>query len=504
MASLLIKNGLILTLDDQNTIYQHGDVHIVADRIQEIGSNLLADETTEVIDATGKLIMPGLNIAHAHSWGNLFKGLFDGKPLDIWILENNAPPDGWPFNDRQYYLRTMLGAADMIRNGATTVWDDLVITPDLNETIFSAYHQSGIRAVVTASMYDRAMPDRNIRIKQQLPTDLLNLLMKEPVYSTDEWLEIAELMLARWHNLDGRLVFSSSIAWPQGASDELILRAYEFAEKHDLAFLTHALETKAQQVLGQVFYKKSIIAHLSELGVLSPRTSIVHGIWVTEDDIRMLGDARASVIHNPSSNMLLGSGKMPYRELLNAGVNLALGVDEGYQSKWNPFEMMRLAALLHKTSTPDFRQWPTSLEILKIATRGSARSENLHQQIGKLAPGYKADLILLDLSSPTLSPLNNLPNQLVYHEDGSSVCTSIINGKIVMQDRKLLTMDLDAMLAETIEMMPGYWDRQLARDPLALSRKVVPYMQDVYNFAASLPTGINRWLEDEQSWLKPE
>ena len=166
--------------------------------------------------------------------------------------------------------------------------------------------------------------------------------------------------------------------------------------------------------------------------------------------------------------------------------------------------MMRLAALLHKTSTPDFRQWPTSLETLKIATRGSARSENLHQQIGKLAPGYKADLILLDLSSPTLSPLNNLPNQLVYHEDGSSVCTSIINGKIVMQDRKLLTMDLDAMLAETIEMMPAYWDRQLARDPLALSRKVVSYMQDVYNFAASMPTGINRWLEDEQSWLKPE
>ena len=212
----------------------------------------------------------------------------------------------------------MLGAADMIRNGATTVWDDLVITPDLNKTIFSAYHQSGIRAVVTASMYDRAMPDRNIRVKHQLPTDLLNLLMKEPVYSTDEWLEIAESMLARWHNLDGRLVFSSSIAWPQGASDELILGAFEFAEKHDLAFLTHALETKAQQVLGQVFYKKSIIAHLSELGVLSPRSSIVHGIWVTEDDIRMLGDAHASVIHNPSSNMLLGSGKMPYRELLNA------------------------------------------------------------------------------------------------------------------------------------------------------------------------------------------
>ena len=97
MASLLIKNGLILTLDDQNTIYQHGDVYIVADRIQEIGSNLLADETIQVIDATGELIMPGLNIAHAHSWGNLFKGLFDGKPLDIWILENNAPPDGSAF-----------------------------------------------------------------------------------------------------------------------------------------------------------------------------------------------------------------------------------------------------------------------------------------------------------------------------------------------------------------------------------------------------------------------
>jgi cytosine/adenosine deaminase-related metal-dependent hydrolase len=454
------------------------------------------------MDARGKLVMPGLNIAHAHSWGNLFKGLFDGKPLDIWILENNAPPDGWPFNSRQYYLRTMLGCADMIRSGATTVWDDLVITPDHNETIFKAYQESGMRAVLAASMYDRAFPDRNIRIKQQLPQDLLKLLMKEPVYSPDEWLDIAESMVAKWHNLDGRLVFSSSIAWPQGASDDLIMRAFEFAEKHDLAFLTHALETKAQQVLGQVFYKKSIIAHLNDLGVLGARSTIVHGIWITDADMRLLGDAHASVIHNPSSNMLLGSGRMPYRELLNAGVNIALGVDEGYQTKWNPFEMMRLSALLHKVSTPDTSQWPTSLEILKIATRGSARSENLHQQTGQLTPGYKADLILLDCSSPTLSPLNNLTNQLVYHEDGSSVCTSIINGNVVMQDRKLLTMDMDAMLTEARESMPAYWTAQLARDPLALSRKVIPLMEAVYRSAVATPTGINRWLEDERAWIE--
>ena len=111
MASLLIKHGLIFCLDDQDTILEDGDIWIRGDHIEQIGVNLMPEEPVQVIDARGKLVMPGLNIAHAHSWGNLFKGLFDGKPLDIWILENNAPPDGWPFNPKQYYLRTMLGTA---------------------------------------------------------------------------------------------------------------------------------------------------------------------------------------------------------------------------------------------------------------------------------------------------------------------------------------------------------------------------------------------------------
>jgi cytosine/adenosine deaminase-related metal-dependent hydrolase len=500
--SILIKNGTILTLDQQDRILNQGDVLIQGDRIAQISEHIENNQAEQVIDASDKLVMPGLNIAHAHSFAQLFKGVFDGRPLDVWILDTNAPPLGWSATPRMLYLRTILGAIELVRSGATIVWDDLSLDWDLQDPFFEAYRDIGMRAIVTATMYDRRLPDRTLYLRDVLPDSLLKPLMQEKLFTAQEWMNLSQAILEKWHGLEGRLYFGASVAWPQGASDDLLIKAKEFADKHNLSYVTHVLETKVQQVTGQVFYGKSIVQRLHDLGVLSPRTAIVHGIWITDDDIRLLAKSQASVLHNPGSNLILGSGLMPYHKLRQAGVNIALGVDEGIQSKWNPFEMMKTAALMHKISSPDFTQWPTSREILSLATRGGARSETLDSEIGSLAPGMKADIILVDLRTRYFTPLHNIYNQLVYCEPGSSVTHSIINGKLVMEDGKILTVDANGLLAELRSIMSDYWQTQEERHTLEFPRKVRPYVEQIYLDAVQMPTGINRWIEDERQWVK--
>lgn len=500
--SILICNGLVLTLDDQDHIYESRDVLIEGDRIVQVGGQIAAPRVEQVIDASGHLVMPGLNVAHAHSFAQLFKGVFDGLPLDVWILDTNAPPLGWTSSPRQNYLRTLLGAAELIRSGATTIWDDLLLAPDLQDTFFHAYGESGLRAYITATMYDKRIPDRTLHLRQSLPPEMLGSLLGENMLTPDEWIATAEQIYQKWHGQVGRLNFAVSVAWPQGSSDEMISKGFALAEKYNLPFVTHVLETKVQQATGPVLYGKSIVAHLDELGVLAPRTSIVHGIWVSDVDIEILGRNQVTVLHNPVSNLILGSGIMPMRRLMQAGVNIALGVDEGLQTQWNPFEMMKTAALMQKIGGSAAPDWPTSHEILSMATRGGARSELAEREIGALAPGMKADVIVLDLNSLPFTPLNHLKNQLVYLEPGTSVVTSIINGKLVMQDRRILTFDLDALLAEVGEMMPAYWKMHQERRTLEFPRKLRPYVEAIYRKVVEAPSGINRWVGDEREWVK--
>ena len=307
---------------------------------------------------------------------------------------------------------------------------------------FSALiRDSGMRATITAAMHDKPLHERTLFLKQALPAHLIAPLEAERLKTVDEWAAITEEIYMKWHGFDSRLNFAVSFSWPQGCTDNLMLMAAEFAQEHSIPLITHVLETKAQQVTGQVFFGKTIVKYLNDLGILSPRLSIVHGIWITDDDIHLLAKNQVSVLHNPSSNLILGSGIMPYRKLKQAGVNIALGVDEGYQSKWNPFEMMRMAALIHKISDPDYLVWPRAAEILEDAIQGGARSELVDMEVGVIAPGYKADIILIELNPLRYSQTGDFAKQLVYSETGSSVHTSIINGKVVMKDRKLVTIN---------------------------------------------------------------
>ncbi len=502
--SILIEKGYVLTLDGQDRFYERGDVLIQGDRISQVGENIEISGTERVIDASHKLVMPGLNIAHAHSNENLSKGAFDHLPLELWMLYVYPPLD-WSMSNRLIYLRTILGAAEMIRSGATTVQDHVQAwlrpEPEHLDTVFEAYRDIGMRANVATSMADKPYQAKIPSISQILPQELLDALSTAGNCKADEFIELCEYVVEKWHGYDGRLNYVLAPSGPQHWTDDFLMKLDDLSRTYNLPIHTHVLETKTQRVMGEVLYGNSIVRHLYDLGVLSPRMTLVDCIWITDEDIRLMGDSQVSVVHNPASSLKLGSGLMPLRKLLDIGCNVALGVD-GMSSNdsQGAFEMMKMTASLHKIAHPDHQRWPTSDEILSMATRGGARSELIHHEVGALAPGMKADVILLRLNTVYFTPFNDAKNQLTYCETGGSVDTSIINGKVVMEGRKILTVDVDALLEELRFLMPRFWGNlEKAR---AWSEKLRPYLEDVYWRAVRTPIGLNRWSGDERDWLE--
>jgi guanine deaminase len=205
---------------------------------------------------------------------------------------------------------------------------------------------------------------------------------------------------------------------------------------------THLAETKAQATLGLRRYGESLVAHLARLGVLDERTSAAHAIWIDHDDIARLADAGTKVAHNPLSNLRLGSGVAPVRQLLERGVCVGIGTDAANTSDGqNCFEAMRLAAYLSRLVTPEHDQWLSTEEAFALATEGSARVLGFGDKLGRLAPGYKADIVFLDLANINYVPLGDAGTQLVYGENGAAVSSVMVDGRFVLREGSLLTVD---------------------------------------------------------------
>ena len=192
---------------------------------------------------------------------------------------------------------------------------------------------------------------------------------------------------------------------PQRCTDDLLVAADALSAEHDTTYHIHVLETKTQAVTGHEFYGDTLVGYLDRLGVLSERSTLAHGIWLTDSDIETLARTGASVAHNAISNQKLGAGIQPFRKLRDAGVNVGLGTDGGSSSdNARLLEVVKAAALLHKVTTPDYRQWPTAGEMLWAATRGGAASMRLAGKTGQVTAGMKADLVLWDLTTINFTP----------------------------------------------------------------------------------------------------
>ena len=223
----------------------------------------------------------------------------------------------------------------------------------------------------------------------------------------------------------------------------------KLAHEFDVGIHSHVAESKIQAISGLKHYGQSLTAHLDDIGLLGPNFTVAHGVWLDDDDCRRLGDHGASVAHNPGSNMRLGSGLADARGMLNRSVNVGIGTDGANCSdNQNMYEAMRIASFASKVQGPDQRQWLTTEEIVSAATEGSARAMGW-RDIGRIAPGYKADIVFLDLQTINWMPLNDPTNQLVHTEDGSSVKHVMIGGSMVVQNRVPVNVDMESLAKKT-------------------------------------------------------
>lgn len=476
---ILLVNAKIATFNDSNEIIENGDILIKDGKIEAIGKNIDA-VVEKTIDCTNKLVIPGLVNSHLHSDENMFRGLFDNLPLEPWMLYSCPPLMYGPFSNRLIYLRTMVGALEMVKKGVTTVQDDVSECPDGTvdgyDSVFRAYKDIGLKGNIGLNMGNRMYLDKLPFARDIIPKEYHQQLSSSA--NPDDIIALYDEIIKMWNNKDGMKVVLSTSA-PQRCTDEYLLRALAYGEKHDLPMHTHILETRMQRVTGPVFYGKSIVKHISDLGFLTDRLTIIHGVWMDDEDMELIGQAGASVAHNPVSNLKLGSGIMPLRKHLDHGVNVVLGTD-GMSSNdgYSMFETLKFTALLQKVVDADYKTWRNAKDILDLAIKTPAKSLRRSGEIGGIIEGHNADLCIINLKSEAFTPLNDVYNHLVYCEDGRDVETLIVDGKIVMENGKILNVDEEAILSELSDMSEEFKER--FKKTVEENDKLMPYVHSIY------------------------
>lgn len=500
MSEILIRSAKILAIDESHgTEPFDGDILIDGATIKAIGPNLAAAPHAQVIDGRGKLVMPGLVNSHTHSSETFFRGRYQGMPLEIWLLYAYPLLMNGPVGKRLLYLRSLLLAMESLRNGVTTFCDDFFDPPahdlDRLETAFQAYEDAGIRANISSAVMNIHPLDALPYAREVMPRDLQDQLDFGPPITADAYIDYCKSVFSSLHGRAGRLNFMIAPSAPQRCTRELLLACMDLAVDKGVPYHTHVLETKTQAVTGHELYGKTLVAYMHDLGLLKRNTTFAHSVWVSDEDMALMGAAGMSIAHNAVSNQKLGAGISPIRRLLDAGVTIGLGTD-GVSSNDTSriFDVMRVAGLIHCVSGPDHGKWVKAEEILRMATIGGARSAMLEHVTGSLEVGKAADLLILTLDSYAFMPLNDVAKHLVYSENGASIETVMVAGRIVMQDGRLTTVDEAAVFAEINELVPAH----LAEHAELERRNSVfePFMAEVHRRATLQDIGLDRYQGD--------
>jgi 5-methylthioadenosine/S-adenosylhomocysteine deaminase len=498
MTATLFRDVRVLTLDPENREYDATDVRVEGTVIAAIGRDLPAGAEDRIIDGTGKLLMPGLINGHFHSPGNFNKGALDDMPLELFMLYEVPPFECPPTPPRLHYLRTLLGAAEMLKSGVTAVHDDPfyvpVLSDDLTDATMSAYADSGIRATVSINMPNVVEYDKYPFLYDLLPEALRRKMREAPPLTTGELTAAYRRFITRWHDThQGRLRAAVSCSAPQRVERDYLHQLAEMSTEFDLPYNMHILETRLQRVLGQERLGRSLVRYVHDEGVLNERSLVIHAIWVDEPDMDLLAASGCSIAHNPLCNLKLGSGIMPFRALKNRGINICLGSDEMCSDdSVNMWAVAKAGGLVHKIAEPDYLLWPKAQEMLECATRNAAKAMRLEGVTGQIAVGMQADLILLDLDTFSFTPLNDLRRQLVFCENGSGVRVVMVAGTVVMEDGRLLLLDERALRAEIREHWTEYQRQFQAVDHWA--RTLEPIYRKMYALTLKADVSMSRKL----------
>ena len=429
---LVIRQAAVLDPDRPLAV---ADIHIVDGVIVEVG-DLRPTFGTPEIDGHWMIAMPGLVNAHTHSGQHLDRGMAPNLPLDLWLMW--VVYAGIPFSPDDSYTLAMSGAIEMLGTGCTAVLDHAWVPSDgfdeHVEAMASAYADCGIRCGLAPMIHDRDIFESMAFGDHDAPP---------PLGEADDPARLVEAMERYLIDYAGRARFTPMVgpSAPQRCSDDLMVGLSGLAHTHGAPLHTHVLETRSQVVATRERYSRSVVEYLDDIGALTARTSLAHGVWMDADDFARVESAKATVVHNPISNLRCGSGLLPLASLLDRRVSVALGADGAASGdNQNMFEAMKFAALIHTTSSP-FRAWPTPEAVWQMCLAGGAKA--LCAPVGRIASGQRADIVLLDPERHACLDRDALVRSLVFAEHGESVHTVVVDGTVVVDSHTPLTAPLD-------------------------------------------------------------
>jgi guanine deaminase len=451
---LVVAHGLLLA--DAAQPARHADLWIEDSLIREIGAPGQFDrlEGARVLDARDRLVIPGLVNAHSHGHGALGRGAVDEVALEGFLAA--SPAINGHRGLAEIALGTTLNAVELLKKGCTSVFDVCGEFPQPSvaglHTVAHAYASVGARAVVAPMMADRTLYGAYPALLASLPADLRAPMSALHATPAEQMLATVRAAARDWPFEAHRVRLGLAPTIPLHCSDDFLRGCAALSAEFDLPMQTHLAESRTQAHLGAQQYGHSLSAHLHRLGVLSARLSVAHAIWVSDADIELLAEAGVTAVHNPQSNLRLGSGIAPIRRMRERGLRVALGSDGANTSDTqNLFEGMRLAAGLSRVVDHDEARWLQPADVLQMATVDGAAVFGWHgpiNAIGRIAPGAAADLVLLDLAAPVYVPYRDALRQLVHGENGAAVDRVLVGGRVVVDGGRVTTVDEAALRAQ--------------------------------------------------------
>ena len=418
--TILIKNALILS---PNTNFENKQSILIKDNlIAEISPEIDESDVSKTIDATGKIVLPGLINTHTHLSMTLFRGLADDLSLDSWLNDHIWPMEA-NLNGDYCYIGALLGAVELIKSGTTTFSDMYFYMED----VARAVDEAGIRAVLSYGMIDFGDEEKR---KNEINENLT-------------------LFKACDGMADGRIKVFFGPHSPYTASEELLIKVRELADEYNMGIHIHVSET--QKEIEDVSAEKGLrpFEYLDKIGFLGPDVVAAHSVWLSDNEIEIIKKNNVKISHNPCSNMKLASGIAPVSKLIENDICVSIGTD-GASSNNNLdlIEELKTASLLQKVSTLDPKVL-TSDEAVAMGTIKGAETLGLESEIGSIEVGKKADIVLIDTNSANMVPdSSSLSSNIIYSANGSNVDTTICDGKILMENKKLTILDEEEIYAK--------------------------------------------------------
>jgi guanine deaminase len=449
----LLRNTMALLGDSLDCSPQPVDVLVDGDRIAAIepagSASLQADK---VVDLQRHLLVPGLVNGHQHSHEHFQRGRTENLPLELWmhLVRTKVPV---PLTPRQVYLRTMIGAIESLRTGCTTMVDDTALGGAIDreriDAALQAYDDVGIRALVGFAMMDKPIVDNFPFVEKHFPKALADEMRASPLPAREDLLALVRDLARDRHPQQSRVGVLVSASAPQRCTEPFLMRLRGLADELALPVITHVQETRLQVVTGQLFYGCPIVEYLDRIGFLKPATSLIHAVWLNPREIAALARTGATAQHNPWSNLLLGSGVQPVRELLDAGVNVSLGSDGSCSTVTvNMLNVLGSAAAVSKLRGDEHTRWLSAREALQAGTLAGGRALGFGENLGSLRVGAIADLVGYRTDTVTFTPFNDPVRQLVYAERGAGLAFSMVAGEAVIEQGAFTRIDEAALLRE--------------------------------------------------------